>query len=293
MLTPENQKKALDEQQKTFEYLGQILVRDGLVSPEIVKRALVTQIYETAYDVLQWNEGTYFFEQKDIILDSNLPNPVPVESMLLDVFRMVDEWPDLENKFSGFDVIYQPVQDGLEEDLDHDEAVVYRLVDGNKTMQEIIHQGLLGRFSTVKALIELNQRGYVEVIKPEISNVEKKTAFSYLGLIKPFSYAAVVLLLVSAFVYFVSSPNNFLTLIGSGLLNQTVAESYLKNQNISRVEKALEMYRMKEGAYPEKLSDLVLDGFLRDKDLALRENEYLQYERLYKRYKLIITRASE
>jgi len=293
MLSPEDQKKALVEQEKTFEYLGQILVREGMVTPEVVKRALVTQIYETAYDVLQWNEGTYFFEQKDIILDSNLPNPVPVESMLLDVLRMVDEWPDLEKEFKHLDVIYQPVPGGSEEDLDSDEAVVYRLVDGKKTMQEIIYQGLLGRFLTVKALIELNRRGYVEIIKTETPSVKKRAAFNFVTLIKPFSYAAVVLLLASAFVYFVSSPNNLLTLITSGLLKQSVANSYLKNQNVSRVKKALEMYRMKEGAYPEDLSSLVSDGFLRDEDLAPRDNVYLQYDRLDKRYQLMITRVSE
>jgi hypothetical protein len=67
----------------------------------------------------------------------------------------------------------------------------------------------------------------------------------------------------------------------------------LKSRNISKIEKALEMYRMKEGLYPEKLSDLVAAGFLRGKDLELRGNEYIQYVRSDKRYKLRITQASE
>ena len=53
------------------------------------------------------------------------------------------------------------------------------------------------------------------------------------------------------------------------------------------------MYRMKEGLYPEKLSDLVAAEFLRGKDLELRGNEYIQYVRSDKRYKLRITQASE
>ena len=293
LLSPENQKKSLDEQEKTFEYLGQILVRDGLATSEIVERALITQIYETAYDVLQWNEGTYFFEQKNIVLDSNLPNPVPVESMLLDVLRMVDEWPELEKQFSSFDVMYHHVPGTSGEDLDDEETIVYRLVDGKTTIQEIINRGLLGRFSTVKALIDLNRRGYVESIKPDNNGVAKKGVFNFMRLIKPFSYMASFLLLASAFVFFVSSPNSFLPFTDFEVFNQTITNSYLKNQNVSRVKKALEMYRMKEGPYPEKLSDLVSGGFLREKDLELHDNEFLQYVRSDKRYKLKLIQVPE
>ena len=69
---------------------------------KLLKELLITQIYEAVYDVLQWNDGTYFFEQKSIILDSNLPNPVPVESLLLDVLIRIDEWPELEKEGSKF-----------------------------------------------------------------------------------------------------------------------------------------------------------------------------------------------
>ena len=66
-----------------------------------------------------------------------------------------------------------------------------------------------------------------------------------------------------------------------------------KTEYISKIEKALEMYRMNEGPYPKKLSDLVAAGFLREKDLELRGNEYIQYVRLDTRYKLKITQVSE
>jgi len=293
LLSTENQKKALNEQQETFEYLGQILVRDGLVSSKVIERALITQIYETAYDVLQWNEGTYSFEQKNIILDSNLPNPVPVESMLLDVLRMVDEWPEIEKEVSGFDALYQHEVGFTEEGLDDEEMIVYSLLDGKTTIQEIIDRGLLGRFSTVKILLDLNKRGYIESIKPDIKGVDKKVMFNFMSLIKPLSYAAVILMLAAVFIFPFISPHNIFPFINSEVFNQSIINSYLKNRSIARVEKALEMYRMKEGPYPVKLSDLVTDGFLRKRDLELRSNEYLQYVRSDKRYKLGINRVPE
>ena len=289
LLSPENRKKALKEQQNTFEYLGKILLRDSLVSSKIIQRALITQIYETVYDVLQWNDGSYFFEQKNIILDSNLPNPVPVESLLLDVLIRIDEWPELSKEIPSFDVFYQHVSDFSEEGLDDDETIIYRLVDGESTIQEIINRSLLGKFVTVKTLIDLTRRGYVESFTPDLKGVSEKGAFSIMKLIKPFSYAAVVLMLAAVFIF----PNNIFPLIDSEVFNQSIIDSYLKSRNISKIEKALEMYRMKEGPYPEKLSDLVAAGFLREKDLELRGNEYIQYVRLDKRYKLKITQVSE
>ena len=293
LLSPENRKKVLKEQQKTFEYLGKILVREGLASSEIIERALITQIYETAYDVLQWNDGTYFFEQKNIILDSNLPSPVPVESLLLDVLRRIDEWPKLAKEIPNFDVFYHHVPDFSEEGLDDDETIIYRLVDGESTIQEIINRGLLGKFVTVKTLIDLTRRGYIESIMPDLKGVSEKGAFNIMKLIKPFSYAAVVLMLAAVFILPIIFPNNIFPLIDSEVFNQSIIDSYLKSRNISKIEKALEMYRMKEGPYPEKLSDLVAAGFLREKDLELCGNEYIQYVRLDKRYKLKITQVSE
>ncbi len=200
LLSPKNRKKVLKEQQKTFEYLGKILVREGLASSEIIERALITQIYETAYDVLQWNDGTYFFEQTNILQDSNLPNPVPAESLLLDVLRRVDEWPELEKEVPSFDVYYHHVPGFSEDALVDDEMIIYRLVDGESTIQEIINRGLLGKFATVKAIIDLTRRGYIESIMPDSKGVSEKGAFNIMKLIKPFSYAAVVLMLAAAFI---------------------------------------------------------------------------------------------
>ena len=243
--------------------------------------------------MLQWNDGTFIFEQTNIIQDSNLPNTILVEPLLLDVFRRIDEWSELEKEVPSFDVFYHHVPDSSEEGLDDDETIIYLLVDGESTIQEIINRGLLGKFLTVKTLIDLTLRGYIESIMPDLKGVSEKGAFNIMKLIKPFSYAAMVLMLAALFIFPIVFPNNIFPLIDSELFNQSIIDSYLKSMNISKIEKALEMYRMKEGPYPEKLYDLVAAGFLREKDLELCGNEYIQYVRLDKRYKLKITQVSE
>jgi predicted DNA-binding transcriptional regulator len=293
LLFPKDLKIVLKEQRKTFEYLGQILVRKGFVSSEIIEKALITQIYETVYDVLQWNDGTYSFEQKNVVPDVNLSHPIPTESILLDVLRMVDVWPELEKEVPSFDVFYRHVIDSSEEGLDDDETIIYRLVDGESTIQEIINRGLLGKFVTVKALIDMARRGYIERIIPDSKGISEKSSFKIMNLIKPFSYAAVVMMLAAVFILPTIFPNNIFPFIDSEAFNQAIGNSYSKSRNIFKIEKALEMYRMKEGPYPQRLSDLVAAGFLREKDIELSGNEYIQYVRLDKRYKLRINQASE
>ncbi len=293
LLSPKDLKNVLKEQQKNFEYLGQILIRKGFVSSKIIEKALITQIYETVYDVLQWKDGTYFFEQKNVAPDSSLPYLIPAETLLLDVLRMVDVWPELEKEVPNFDVLFQHVPDSSVEGLDDDEAVIYRLVDGESTIQEIINRGLLGKFPTVKALNDMARMGYIERIMPDLKVVSKKSSFNIMRLIKPFSYASVVLMLAAVFILPTIFPNNIFPFIDSEVFNKPIVDSYLKSRNIFKIEKALEMYRMKEGPYPQILSDLVSAGFLREKDLELSGNEYIQYVRLDKRYKLRITQAPE
>jgi len=286
LLTKKNLKKALKEQEKTFEYLGQILVKEGLVVREDIERALMTQIYETAYNILGWEEGTYCFEPKQVNPDPILSNPVPVESMLLDVLRMIDEWPEVEAEISSLDLLFHPVRDVSEEGLDDEDLIYFRLVDGKNTIQEIIDRSLAGKFATCKALVDLTRRGYIEGLMPESSGVAGKGGFDLSHFIKPLSYAAVVLMLGSLIILPMVFSINIFPLFSSGEFKGSVVQSYLDNDKMKKVKMALEMYRMKEGQYPDKLSELVLSGFLNKKEMTLSGKDAIEYVSTGKKYTL-------
>ncbi len=286
LLSEKNLKKALQEQEKTFEYLGQILVKEGFVVKEDIERALITQIYETAYDILKWKEGTYRFEPKKINPDPILSNPIPVESMLLDVLRMIDEWPEVEAEIPSLDLLFNLVPGISEEGLDDEDLIYYRLVDGKNTMQEIIDRSLSGKFATCKALVDLTRRGYIEGVMPESKGPDAKGGFDLNRYIKPLSYAAVGLMICSLIVLPMIFPINIFPLFNSGEFKGSVVHSYLNNDRMMRVEKSLEMYRMKEGTYPEKLSELVVAGFLNKKELTLPGKDLIEYAPAGKKYSL-------
>ena len=286
LLTKKDLAKALKEQEKTFEYLGQILVKEGLVVREDIERALMTQIYETVYDILGWKEGTYCFEPKQVNPDPILSNPVPVESMLLDVLRMIDEWPEVEAELPSLDLLFHPVRNVSEEGLDDEDLIYYRLVNGKNTMPEIIDGSLAGKFATCKALVDLTRRGYVESFMPESNGAEGKGGLDLNPLIKPLSYAAVVLMLASLVILPMIFSINIFPLFSSGEFKGSVVQSYLDNDKMMKVKKSLEMYRMKEGKYPAKLSELFVSGFLKKKEMILSGKDAIKYVSAGKKYTL-------
>lgn len=285
LLSEKNLRKALAEQQKTYEYLGQILIREGFVASADIEKALMTQIYETAYDILQWRDGTYCFEPKDIKADPNLPNAIPVESMLLDVLRMIDEWPDLQAEIPDFNLVFHRVSGSTEDGLDEHQAAYYRLVNGKRTLQQIIDTSLSGKFDACKALIELTRNGYVEGVLPEKGAAEG-AGFGAEKLLKPLSYGAAALMLCSMVVMPFFFSLQLIPLLTPAVFQKSVLQDYLDTDKQVKVERALEVFRMRQGPYPDKLSELVLAGLLKKSDLVLSGNIPLKYVRMGKTYRL-------
>jgi len=290
-LSEKNLKKALAEQQKTFEYLGQILVREGLVAAADIERALMTQIYETAYDILQWRDGTYRFEPKEIQPDPNLPNAVPVESMLLDVLRMIDEWPDVQAEMPEGHTVFHRVSGSTADGLDEHHAFYYQLVNGKRTLQQIIDTSLCGKFDACKALIELMRNGCVEGAVPE--KAAEGGGFGAEQIWQSMVYGAAVLMVCSAVIMPFVFPINPLPLLTPAMFRESVLQDYLDNGKRVKVEKALEVFRVRQGPYPEKLSELVLAGLLKNKDLMLSGNRPLEYVRLGNAYRLLPATSPE
>jgi len=58
-------KEALEEQHRTKDYLGNILINKGYASKDTIRNAVREQIYEELFDLITWEEAKYRFEVKD------------------------------------------------------------------------------------------------------------------------------------------------------------------------------------------------------------------------------------
>ncbi|MFC1592315.1 DUF4388 domain-containing protein [Thermodesulfobacteriota bacterium] len=286
-------KKVLDKQKDTFEQLGQILIKDGYLKKEQLERIVLTQCYETFYDILQWRDGTYRFITEKVRSDSSLP-PLPgLESILLDVLRMIDEWPDIKQIIRSFEMVFGKVADRDVGELEEDELPVYSLVDGHNTVQKVISGSLLGRFSTCKILIDLLQDGFIELVAETAAKEKAEERFSLKRCASAGSYAGLALALLVLVLLPTRFPENILPVLLEKYYGGSYLQQYFDRSAVLRLEKALRAFYVQNGSYPANVSDIVAAGFLTEADLQTSKGASISYANQGSYYSLALVPIGE
>ncbi|HET6922795.1 MAG TPA: DUF4388 domain-containing protein [Anaeromyxobacteraceae bacterium] len=101
LLTPEQLGQALETQQRTLRRLGDVLVELGMVTRDHLREITALQTTETVYKLFHWKSGTYEFEPGSVEWDRETVTPLRAESVLMEGFRQVDEWPMIRRKITS------------------------------------------------------------------------------------------------------------------------------------------------------------------------------------------------
>jgi tetratricopeptide (TPR) repeat protein len=157
--------------------LGTVLVEQGIVSEDEVRRQLRFQIQEIVFELIQWKDGYFRFEEAPSVANGNVAVRVSTESLLMEAARRVDEWSTLETKVPHMGVIPVLVADSAEGamlDLHPTEWEVLAEIDGTRPLKQIA--STLGRsdFDIAKIVYGLASTGVVDVLEdapPPISAV--------------------------------------------------------------------------------------------------------------------------
>ena len=182
MLSEQQLDFALEAQKRTLQRLGDILVGQGTITLEKLKEMVQLQTSETLFKLFGWKSGTYAFEQVDVEVDSWLV-PLRAESVLMEGFRRVDEWPVVKKKISSSRMTFEKkkelppaplakdtfddaledafaeekkeVNQGEFQSVGENERRVYGLAVAGRPVATITEMSLLGEFETAKALCNL------------------------------------------------------------------------------------------------------------------------------------------
>ena len=147
--------------------LGVLLVEHGVVSTPDVQRQLRFQIQETVYELIQWKDGYFRFEESAAPTPSPVAVRVSTESLLMEAARRIDEWSTLEKKIPHTGVIPALVgdTDGAAIDLHPSEWEVLAEIDGVRTLKEIASGVGRSEFDVAKIVYGLVSTGVVEILE--------------------------------------------------------------------------------------------------------------------------------
>jgi hypothetical protein len=314
LISPGQLEECLDAQRRTLQRLGDILLEKRYLTAEKLKEMYQLQVGETVYRLFGWKSGTYEFEQGAVEFDAAMFTPIRSESVLMEGFRRVDEWPSirrvLPNSLVSFERLQAlpPLPAGAavveEEDYAIDEAfdparerrtsrsadslgrnerLVYTLAKRGITAQQIADRSRLGEFEASKALLSLINHGYLRV-DPEsiVEGGERAPAARLRRSVSVWATRAVltafVLVVLALLVYLLDVQRLEL---GANVrpLEDLTAQHLMGPTQRQRIASALAVYRLEKGSYPESLRDLSRLGLLSPAELRYPYGEEFFYER--------------
>lgn len=188
-LSETDRDKALSLQKGTLDRLGHILRREKFCTEEDICSSLHIQMKRVFFTLLRWREGGYIFEPQESIdyfhefVKPVFVQPLNVKALMMEGAVMIDEWPMIEKVIPSLDLVFQrtPISGTLQiisekdefdfegsakdEDatqISTDEEVIYQLMDGQRSVAEIIEQTLYSEFFCCKTVFELLKKGLIE-----------------------------------------------------------------------------------------------------------------------------------
>ena len=121
--------------------LGEILVSLGILTYDIIEKAVTYQIEETIFEVLTETMGTYSFniepipEGEDIFIDKS------AESILIEAVRRIDEWKKIKEKIPSMSKRYRIARKleakNININFTFEEWKVFVNMTGDKTLEQI------------------------------------------------------------------------------------------------------------------------------------------------------------
>jgi outer membrane protein assembly factor BamB len=171
IITPAQLSQALTTQKTTSLKLGEILCHMKVITPQRIDEIIKEQIEDEICDVFRWENARFEFTgpppTKSLMSEQN-----PVTVLSLDVNHLLkkisqrsQDWESVKGLFKGYHSIIR-LSDNYEEKLEaiqlsEDERVIFSLMEGFKTLDDIVKSSPLGAIGTYKAVYNLSQKGIV------------------------------------------------------------------------------------------------------------------------------------
>ncbi len=260
-------KRATESQKKTLRPLWTVLVELNIVDTHALQKMLSQQTHETVYHLLRWTEGTYRFDpKKSVEYDKGLVNPVNTEFLIMEGFRITDEWSQIENVITSFQlVIHRTSGVSPPDDLNEAEAKVYRLLEKDRTIQDLIDAGQLGEFDTCQTIYDLMKKSLVEQVKTKKGKT-RAVRWASVGitdiLAKAFTLIVGIAILVGVIVLFRYLPENFTLIYKPGVIEIDGVKRFAAQSQLNNFSQMISRYFLEHRKPPASFEDLKNIGFI-------------------------------
>jgi tetratricopeptide (TPR) repeat protein len=164
LVTPEQLQSAVEAQgHRRDKRLGELLVEMNALTRPALENYMRIQIEEAVYYLFTWTSGTFSFETDVRPERQDFLVRISPESLLLEGARRVDEWSLIEKKIPSFDLIFVVERQRLASSgvtLTPEQERLATLVDGRRDVEQLVEDSGMLEFDVAKALYGLIAAGF-------------------------------------------------------------------------------------------------------------------------------------
>lgn len=176
-ITEDQLKSAFQLQASTKKLLGRILVESYDVKESQILSGLKVKIEETIYDIFLWADGKFIYSDglPEIATHDRLDMPIPMDHVIFEGARRVDEWRQFKKEFPQDDVVFSRVIDQLPQELMNDwlSKHIFSSIDGKKSMRRILLDRRAPEYRGIEVFAKLF---WAKAIRPDFSQELPKSA---------------------------------------------------------------------------------------------------------------------
>lgn len=151
--------------------LAQALVNHNIVGRDELQKLLQAHVEESVYGLFGWPDGEFRFEQgqKPEPDTPMMPTHVPVEHLIMEGVRRIDEWGRIKDRIPSSDMVVrfvdQPGEKAKGIQLAPEEWRVFARINGRDTLLDIAQKTGLSEFDVCRIVYGFLTAGLVDVIK--------------------------------------------------------------------------------------------------------------------------------
>ena len=205
-LKPSSLKPNLVDEQQLLSFTEKGLSSDNVLEKELVKNKIINReelakinlrrLIESFIITLQWSKGSYRFIPTSEVKNHSFLPPQDTNFIILEALRQIDEMAVMKKRLLPLERVFESTlalnsdesslqddslfQEGLEDQFNQDELGVYKLINGKRSLAEVLNISTIGQFHTCRVLLDFFERG---IISPRVggrdNKVEIKSTKSY------------------------------------------------------------------------------------------------------------------
>ncbi len=168
LVTEEQLFSALLRQEEEGSPLGAILVEEGVLGEGDLRRALAAKVVESVYDLFLWEDGRFEFRDGEVPGRMAVHLDADVTGVIFEGARRADEWRRIRKVIPSSRATFKATGRGVGDEV---EQAAVELAAAGKTMAAMALELHRSEFSTGVLLHELVGRGVLAVLEPDTEDL--------------------------------------------------------------------------------------------------------------------------